>query len=227
MKTLLTLFVLFFSSLLFADDISDFEIEGMSIGDSALDFFSEKEIKNNLKNYYTDTTYLVTELEFLPSFKVYDAIQLHFKSSDKNYTIDSVTGFLDYPNNINECYDKKNKIYDDITYLFQNMEKDEYDHSHNADKSGKSIASVSEFRNDTGNYYYYGWGRDTASITYTHQVYSNKLTIVSSIETTDNQKYVGTKHVTYDEFLTKRLYTSTIIKETNMYDRAIYDYKNY
>ena len=58
------------------------------------------------------------------------------------------TGFLDYPNNINECYDKKNQIYDDITYLFQNMEKDEYDYSHNADKSGKSIASVSEFRND-------------------------------------------------------------------------------
>ena len=41
----------------------------------------------------------------------------------------------------------------------------------------------------------------------------------------DNQKYVGTKHMTYDEFLTKRLYTSRIIKETNMYDRAIYDYK--
>jgi len=41
----------------------------------------------------------------------------------------------------------------------------------------------------------------------------------------DNQKYVGTKHMTYDEFLTKRLYTSTIIKETNMYDRAIYEYK--
>ena len=41
----------------------------------------------------------------------------------------------------------------------------------------------------------------------------------------DNQKYIGTKHMTYDEFLTKRLYTSTIIKETNMYDRAIYEYK--
>ena len=148
MKTFLTLFVLLFSSSVFPEDISDFQIEGMSIGDSALDFFSEKEIKNNLKNYYTDTTYLVTELEFLPSFKVYDAIQLHFKSSDKNYIIDSVTGFLDYPNNINECYDKKNQIYDDIAYLFQNMENDEYDHSHNADKSGKSIASVSEFRND-------------------------------------------------------------------------------
>ena len=29
-----------------ADDISEFEIEGMSIGDSALDFFSEEQINN-------------------------------------------------------------------------------------------------------------------------------------------------------------------------------------
>ena len=51
------------------------------------------------------------------------------------------------------------------------------------------------------------------------QLLANNFLIV------DNQKYVGTKHMTYDEFLTKRLYTSRIIKETNMYDRAIYDYK--
>ena len=30
-----------------ADDISDFEIEGISVGDSALKFFSENEIKKN------------------------------------------------------------------------------------------------------------------------------------------------------------------------------------
>ena len=41
----------------------------------------------------------------------------------------------------------------------------------------------------------------------------------------DNQKYLGTHYMTYDEFLTKRLFTSRIIKETNMYDRAIYEYK--
>ena len=32
-----------------ADDIRDFQIEGMSIGDSALDFFSETKINNGLK----------------------------------------------------------------------------------------------------------------------------------------------------------------------------------
>ena len=54
MKTLLTLFVLLFSSLVFADDIRDFQIEGMSIGDSLLDYFTEQKIKNNMKNYIKD-----------------------------------------------------------------------------------------------------------------------------------------------------------------------------
>ena len=52
MKILLTLFVLLFSSSMFADDISDFQIEGMSIGDSALDFFSKVDIIKNSKSYY-------------------------------------------------------------------------------------------------------------------------------------------------------------------------------
>ena len=36
-------------NLSFADDIRDFQIEGMSIGDSLLDYFSEEEIKTNIK----------------------------------------------------------------------------------------------------------------------------------------------------------------------------------
>ena len=37
-----------------ADDIRDFQIEGMSIGDSALDFFSVGEIETSKKDYYED-----------------------------------------------------------------------------------------------------------------------------------------------------------------------------
>ena len=44
MKILLTLFVLLFSASVVAEDISDFEIEGIGLGVSLLDFFSEKEI---------------------------------------------------------------------------------------------------------------------------------------------------------------------------------------
>ena len=46
MKILLTFFVLLFSSSVFAEDISDFQIEGMSIGDSLLKHYSEKQINN-------------------------------------------------------------------------------------------------------------------------------------------------------------------------------------
>ena len=59
MKTLLTLFVLLFSSSLYADDISDFEIEGMSIGDSLLDYFDEKKLDTN---------------KLIPHFKMFDLL---------------------------------------------------------------------------------------------------------------------------------------------------------
>ena len=49
MKIILTFFVLLSSSFVFAEDISDFEIEGMSMGDSVLDYFSEEEIKKYLE----------------------------------------------------------------------------------------------------------------------------------------------------------------------------------
>ena len=149
MKTFITLFVLLFSFSVFADDISDFQIEGISLGDSALDFFTEKEIKNNLQNYYTDNTYSVTEIYKPTVFKVYDAIQLHFKSSDKEYTIESVTGYLDYENNINECYEKMNEISNDINSLILDMKKyEEYDIPHRGDKLGKSFFSDISFYND-------------------------------------------------------------------------------
>ena len=56
MKTFILIFLLFisFQSLTKSDDISDFEIEGISIGDNALDHFSKSKIKNNQKNYYKD-----------------------------------------------------------------------------------------------------------------------------------------------------------------------------
>ena len=49
MRVFLTVLVLIFSlqSWTKADDISDFEIEGISIGDSVLDFFSKEEIKKD------------------------------------------------------------------------------------------------------------------------------------------------------------------------------------
>ena len=49
-KRFLIILILIFnlSNLSFADDISDLEIEGMSIGDSALDYFDLGQIKKSI-----------------------------------------------------------------------------------------------------------------------------------------------------------------------------------
>ena len=54
MKRLLLILILTFSFQILskADEIRDFQIEGMSIGDSLLDFYTEDEIKSFNKKYY-------------------------------------------------------------------------------------------------------------------------------------------------------------------------------
>ena len=50
MRIFLIVFILLWGLQSFskADDISDFEIDGMSVGDSALEFFSDNVLNNNL-----------------------------------------------------------------------------------------------------------------------------------------------------------------------------------
>ena len=65
MKTFLTLFVLLFSSSVVAEDISDFQIEGMSIGDSLLDYFSEKKIRNNKKSSPISVSHVISSTKLI------------------------------------------------------------------------------------------------------------------------------------------------------------------
>ena len=51
----LIIWILTFQTQSLADNIRYFKIEGMSIGDSALDFFSKEDIIKNSKSYYKKT----------------------------------------------------------------------------------------------------------------------------------------------------------------------------
>ena len=149
MKTLLTILILFFSSSLFADDISDFEIEGMSIGDSALDFFTKEQIKKNTKNYYKDKTYTPVQNDGLLFFETYDAIDFSFKTQDTKYKIQSLSGVLFYNDNIEDCYHKMNEIIIELKRIFKNAEfydKRTYGHPNDPEGSkGKSTITDAFF----------------------------------------------------------------------------------
>ena len=130
MKKLSTyLFLIFFgfqtSSL--GDDIRDFEIEGMSIGDSLLDYFSEDEIKNNImKNYYkykSNKKFIAVEFNEFPFFETYENIAVHVKSDDKKYKIYEIGGFDFYDENIDDCYKKQNEIDKELAKFFKTAER--------------------------------------------------------------------------------------------------------
>ena len=98
MRVFLTVLILIFAfhSWTKADDLKDFEIEGISIGDSVLDFFNKDEIKKNTWDYFKNKEF--TPLQFdNPSFaKTYDAIDIQYVTSDKNFTIMGLSGIIYY-----------------------------------------------------------------------------------------------------------------------------------
>jgi len=140
MNRLLLILILTFSfqTLIKADDIRDLEIEGMSIGDSLLDFYSEKEIKQSFVYNYTSDKYETAQFLDSVNFIKYDAVHINFLKADKKMIIQSIQGMKDY-NQIKKCIKDKKSITSDIESLFTNIKIDEKKQKHTQDKSGKSL----------------------------------------------------------------------------------------
>ena len=148
MKTLLMLFFLFFSSLVLADDISDFEIEGMSVGDSLLEIVSKNHILEQFKltsNYYkhlnNPNKFREVYIFNGKDFKTYDDLSFFVKPDDSTYKIHMIRGLITFNENLQECLKIKNEIILDIeTIVPDYKEKIENTTSAQQDPSGNSKA---------------------------------------------------------------------------------------
>ena len=142
MKKLLAIVILSlcFISSVQADDIRDFKIEGMSIGDSLLDYFSEEQILDNKKNWFNHNEYTITESTD-KTYKSYDAVQIVYKTNDRKKKIAAVDGLKIYAD-INLCYEELDNIVQEIKAVVKNL-KDlgKQTYKHRADKSGKSTVT--------------------------------------------------------------------------------------
>ena len=153
MKRLLLILILTFGfqSLTKADDIKDFQIEGMSIGDSALDYFTEKEIKDNImSNYYKNKKFTSVEFNRDKRFATYENVGFNFLTKDNNYIMESISGAILCPKNLSRCKDLKEDIKSDISEQFKNLKKNTYSKNHRADKSGKSKFSHDLYEYENG-----------------------------------------------------------------------------
>ena len=147
MKRLLLILILTlsFQSWTKADDIKDFQIEGMTIGDNALDFFNKKEINNNKSYIYNNQKYFGFYKDL--SNSTYDGVQVSLNS---DFIIHGVTGKIFYENNISQCYETMNSIEKDLDSLFPNAETRKQNRKHRADPSGKSTIKDKSYFLTTG-----------------------------------------------------------------------------
>ena len=106
-----------------ADDISDFEIEGMSIGGSVLEFFTKNEIKKNTWDYFKNKEFTPLQFDDPKFAKIYDAIDVQYKTDDNNFIIMGLSGIIFYTDKrkINDCYKKMDTVISDIRASFKNL----------------------------------------------------------------------------------------------------------
>ena len=131
-----------------ADDIRDFQIEGMSIGDSALDYFSKSEIN---KYFYSGSKKFAYSYHKLYNSEIYDGFRFHYKAKDKKFIIHGMSGMIFYPNNMDACYAKEKEIIKELESEFPSGRKDVQGKLiHKSDPTGKSIYTYTAFYFDTG-----------------------------------------------------------------------------
>ena len=145
LSTYLFLVLFSFSAPSFADDISDFQIEELAIGDSLLNIFSKEEIDSIEPTYYPDSR----KFHDLPivshKFKDYDQVSFGLKRDDEKYIIYSLSGDLYYENDFKNCMKKKEEILKEATSLFTKQKRSDYRYVYSEIDDGKSFSETTDF----------------------------------------------------------------------------------
>ena len=145
---LILILTLNFQSLTKADDIREFEIEGISIGDTLLEHFNLIEINDATDESAKDRIYIVKSF-FNKNFDLYEAVQLTYKESDKKKTIVGIGGVLEFPNNINKCKIEMNKIASELKNLFPKADKLDWGKYVMPTKEGHYFPITFDFKNSS------------------------------------------------------------------------------
>ena len=131
-KLLIYIIIIFFSSLIhsFSEDISDFQIEGISVDENVLDYFTEKtiekeskKIKTRSSSYYNGSNYGVAEASenikqtSIPknNLKTYDDVRVTYFSETK--IIKNVTGIKYFEKN--GCNGKQKEAFNDLNKILE------------------------------------------------------------------------------------------------------------
>ena len=147
----LIIWILTFQTQSLADNIRYFQVEGMKIGDSALDYFGESQLENNEQGWH-NYSYKDYSTSLMPGKGIYNWFLVTYKNDDDNFIIKALAAGLEKKNyNTKECNNNLDVAALDISESFKNTAQEEkkfYDLTADAAQTypftGKStVASVS------------------------------------------------------------------------------------
>ena len=118
-----------------ADDIRDFQIEGISVGDSLLDYLPKSKIK---KKKSPNKKIKIVRASKKENLEIYDSLQFWWFDKDKDYKIVGLAGELVFNNDYKGCRKKQKEIAEGMKNLFSNLTATENENKNMHDKTGKS-----------------------------------------------------------------------------------------
>ena len=159
MKKILAILILIFAlqTPSQADDIIDFQIEGMSVGDSLLDYFSKEKIEEEKNSkyvfWYKDNKFVQLGIGFQKGFsllkklEIYEEMGVTIKPDDRSYKIYGISGDFLCKKDINICFSKKDEILPMLKDFFgKKVKLDTHEFKHAVDPTGNSIVYANEFK---------------------------------------------------------------------------------
>ncbi len=141
MKRFFLIIVLLLASVnqLIANDLKDFEIEGVSIGQSLLDYATKEEINSIQAGFdYKTDKFRTYRFEKIRDLNQYDKLNVSVKTGDKNFKIVGIAGIY-YYKNLDECNSLKKEIQSYVKKEFKINDSDITKFPSSMDKTGKSI----------------------------------------------------------------------------------------
>ena len=164
-KLLSILFLSFFLiNTSWGDDIRDFQIEGISIGDSALDHFTEDQINRASKTDYPNSKKYQLVHILTDKSDIYNQFTISIKPNDKRYIIYSLGGDIHFENDLTGCLNKKKEIVEQISSAFSNAVENSYTHKYTTIDDGKSFSKVTDLDFEDGSairVYCNSWTKET------------------------------------------------------------------
>ena len=155
LSTYIFLVLFSFQTSSWSNDIQDFEVEGFSIGDSLLNYFTKEQIEKNFQDWYPGDPFRYFEFVSLKSLEKFDNIGFFIKKGDKNYKILSITALILCLEDIKDCYKSRDEIDKTLSAMYKNEKRTKKirkypDNEEGSGTNSKAMQIIYTFRSGDG-----------------------------------------------------------------------------